>query len=318
MTTLPRRPDFFIIGAPKCGTTALSEYLREHPNIFITKPKEPHYFATDFPNHRYVTGLDDYLALFRDARPEQYMLGEASVWYLYSREALLHIREFNPDAKIIAMLRNPVDLVHALHAEALHTTDENEQDFERAWALQDDRLAGRGLPRNCRTPAVLQYRKVGLLGEQVERLLAVFPRSQVKLIVFDDFKRNPRQIYEETLSFLGVPPDGRTDFPVINANQQRRSHWFAELLIRKPPALRVLWRIGKSLLGKYKHISNDAFKWFDRINSSARPRAPLDAGVRARIEEYFRADVQRLASLLGRDLSHWATRLPERVRARQI
>ena len=107
-------PNFFIVGAPKCGTTALCEYLKYHPNVFMSTPKEPHYFAEDFERYRHVKTEDKYLALFGDCNDRHLMIGEASVFYLRSTRAVSLIRDFNPDAKIIVMLRNPVDMVYSL------------------------------------------------------------------------------------------------------------------------------------------------------------------------------------------------------------
>ena len=119
-----KKPNFFIVGAPRCGTTALSEYLRGHPNVFFSQPKEIGFFATDFPGSRVITRFEDYMALFNDVQPDHLRVGEGSVWYMYSREAARNIHEYNPKAKLIVMLRNPVDLVHSLHSQLLLSIDE--------------------------------------------------------------------------------------------------------------------------------------------------------------------------------------------------
>ena len=104
-----RRPNFFIVGAPKCGTTAMTTYLRDHPQIFMPLQKEPHYFAEDYPIFREVWTEKQYLHLFRSADSSHLAVGEASVWYLYSDHALPRIKAFAPDARIIVQVRNPVD-----------------------------------------------------------------------------------------------------------------------------------------------------------------------------------------------------------------
>ena len=151
------KPNFFIIGAPKCGTTALSEYLREHPNIYMCTPKEPHYFDYDFEQYREVETLDEYLGLFEAATTEHIAIGEASACYLYSSVALEDIYQFAPQAKIIVMLRNPVDLAYSYHSQLLYASDENVPDFEQAWRLQDIRREGKKIPPRCRDSALLQY-----------------------------------------------------------------------------------------------------------------------------------------------------------------
>src|SRR6185312_16840962 len=105
--TPPGFPNFFIIGAPKCGTTALSEYLRRHPNIGFSEQKEPHYFNDDFSS-RHIYSLDEYMKCFASNSADKVAIGEASVFYLSSRSAVRNILQHMPDAKFIVMLRDPV------------------------------------------------------------------------------------------------------------------------------------------------------------------------------------------------------------------
>ena len=128
-----RKPDFFIVGAPKCGTTSMFHYLRQHPQIFMPDNKEPHYFGKDLikMSDEFIDNEDEYLNLFKDAKSDQ-KLGEASTFYLYSKSAYKEIKEYNPDAKIIIMLRNPIDFLHSLHSQLLFSGYEDELDFEIA------------------------------------------------------------------------------------------------------------------------------------------------------------------------------------------
>ena len=234
-----KRPNFFIVGAPKCGTTALSEYLRGHPRVFVSQPKEPHYFSSDF-DYYYAPGqwrLEHYLRLFDDAGEEHLAVGEASVWYLYSREAAAGIRAFDADARLIVMVRNPVDMVPSLHSQMSYMLDETEPDAEAAWRLQESRREGVGVPESCRVPEFLQYGDAAKLGEQTRRLLEVVPREQVKIIVFDDLKRDAGAVYAEALAFLDVPDDGRREFAPVNQNKTHRARWLATLTQRPPRPL---------------------------------------------------------------------------------
>jgi len=300
-----RRPNFFIVGAPKCGTTALSYYLRQHPQIFFCSPKEPHYFATEFPGYRAVTSEADYLGLFGAAEPYHKAIGEGSVYYLYSGLALERIRRFNPDARVIVMLRNPVDLVYSLHAQLLYSRNESERDFARAWALQGDRAHGRHLPRRCQDPKVLLYRYVGLLGQQCERLLEIFPRTQVQFVVGEEFSGRTAEIYREVLHFLGVEPDGRVHFERINESKSHRVRLLGDLT-QKPP-LRLVRAAArcKEFLGVERLRILPVLR---RLNCRVRARPSLDGVVRSRLADEFRDDTLRLAALIGRDLSHWSAR----------
>src|SRR5688572_26342484 len=136
-------PNFFIVGAPRCGTTALYQYLRQHDRIFMPTVKECHFMADDFADFRRAHDLDEYLGLFEGATPRHVAVGEASVFYLMSDIAIPNIEAFNPNARHVVMLRNPVELVQSLHEQLLGTLHEDEPDFETAWRLQETRRAGR-------------------------------------------------------------------------------------------------------------------------------------------------------------------------------
>ena len=127
-----KKPDFFIVGAPKCGTTALANYLGQHPDIFMAKQKESHHFATDLiPYDDYWRNRNHYLKIFQEAKENQ-IIGEASVFYLLSQEAAKNIKKFSPNAKIIIMLRNPVDLLYSHYFQAVYNGRETITDFEKA------------------------------------------------------------------------------------------------------------------------------------------------------------------------------------------
>lgn len=297
-----RKPNFFIVGAPKCGTTALHAYLGTHPNFFLCKPKEPNYFSTDFPTHRYVTEEKDYLRLFLNASDEETMCGDASAWYLYSREAIPNIREFDPQAKIIAMVRNPVDMVPSLHGMLLHNFAENEEDIERAWELQSLRCAGKGFARDRNKrfdPKTCLYTDVCKLGVQIERLFDVFPREQVHIIVFDDFVSDTKTCYENVLDFLQLPSDGRTEFPPENVRRQFHSQHLAWLI----------WKIrdvGSSVKRKLGIVrSFDILDRLHRFNELKEERPELKAEFKGKLVAEFRVDIEKLENLIQRDLSHW-------------
>lgn len=298
-----KRPNFFIVGAPKCGTTALSEYLREHPRVFVTRPKEPHFFSRDFPYY-YAPGqatLDHYLRLYEDADGGHLAVGEGSVWYLYSRRAVPEILAFDPAARIVAMVRNPVEMVPSLHSQMRYMRDENE-DLETAWRLQDERRRGREIPRTCRVPAFLLYGEAASLGAQVERLLEIVPSGQAKVIVFDDFRADAGAVYRETLDFLDVPDDGRQDFPRINENKMHRAETLARITQRPPrPLVHAATAVKRTLrvrkLGVLQRLRER-----NRVTAQ---RERISPGLERELKEYFRDDVARLGALLGRDLGHW-------------
>ena len=302
-----RKPIFFVVGAPKCGTTSMYEYLREHPLIFGPDHKEPFFFASDIPGLSGPKRESDYLALFEDATDDHLAVGEASVVYLYSAEAPYRIREFNPSARVIAMVRNPIDLVRSFHQHLFFWGSwEDEGDLERAWDLQEARRRGERIPPHCPAPEVLQYSAIAKLGVQVERLLNIFPREQVKIALFDDLIKDTKATYEDLLAFLGVPSDGRTDFPVLNQGMSSRAGmaWLSRFFL-SPSAWIVSFKTRvKRILGVR---SLGLAKLFFGVHAKNAPRRPLDPEFRQRLVEEFREDLGILENIVGRDLSHWLT-----------
>jgi hypothetical protein len=301
---VPRRPNFFILGAPKCGTTALSEYLREHPRAFVSQPKEPHYFCGDF-DYYYAPGErseEHYLRLFDDATPDHLAVGEASVWYLYSADAARNIAAFDPDARAIVMLRNPVELVPSLHSQLLYMLDEDEPDAARAWELQDARRRGEHLPEHVRVPEFLQYGDAASLGAQLRRVHESIPPERVLTIVFDDLRADTGAVYRRAIDFLGLPDDGRAEFPRVNENKVHRAEAVARFTQRPPQALVSVARGVKRVTGVERLGVLDRVR---RGNRQVAPRPETDPELTGERRAYFRDDVGELGELIGRDLSGW-------------
>jgi hypothetical protein len=295
-----KRPDFFIVGAFKAGTTALYEYLRAHPQIFMSVPKEPMYFGADLtPRYRRMT-QDEYLALFRDAREDQ-RAGEASPWYLYSTSAPAEIRDFEPAARAIIMLRNPVDVMYSQHSQLVFNQREDLADFGAALDAEADRLAGRRIPRDAIRPEALFYRKSVRFPEQVQRYLDVFGRERVHFIVFDDLVADAAGVYRSTLEFLGVDPAFPLDPTVYNPNRTARSGRMQRAIFAPPPALRGLF--GRLRRIPLLHRVRDAL-----VSANSRPaqRQKMDPALRATLAAEFAPQVTELGEIIGRDLSAWS------------
>lgn len=189
------QPDFFIAGAAKCGTTAMDEYLAAHPEIFMSAHKEPHYFGSD-PQwfDREPMTAEHYASLFDDAGDVP-VIGESSVFYVYSKSAAHEIRAQAPDAKILIMLRNPVDMVYSFHSQRVFNGTEDITNFAKAIAAEPQRREGHRLPKNIGLLQGLYYRDLGRFDEQVERFLNTFPREQLLFLVYDDFRRDMAACY---------------------------------------------------------------------------------------------------------------------------
>lgn len=302
-----RRPDLFIPGAPKAGTTSIAGYLSEHPNIYISVPKEPAYWGADFPAYlreKYaIRSRSDYLALFecRKAK-EAHWAGEASTHYLVSYHAVEEILSFSPGAHFLVMLRNPVDLVHALHQEQMFKQQEVVEDFELAWQLQARRARGEAIPATCRVPRFLQYAEVAALGTQLDRLLGQVERSRVFMCFLDDMRVNPSAEYRRILAWLNVPDDGRTDFPRANPSKQQRSRTLARLLHAPPrPLIPIIHATRWVFRSRRIGVGN----LVDRMMTRPVERAPLRPDFRKRLCEHFEPEIARIEEITGRDLYHW-------------
>ncbi len=302
MTATMTAPNFILVGAPKSGTTALATYLRAHPRIFMCVPKEPGYFASDLPAHRYVSSWDEYQALFLGAGREHVAVGEASILYMYSDSAITEIRRRLPSARLLVMLRNPVELAVSMHAQALRTRDETVTDFAAAWALCADRRAGHHVPPHCRDNKILLYDRLPLLGLQLQRLLDVFQKAQVGWWFFDDFAADPARVYCEVLSFLGVSFDGRDNFPRVNERTRARSQALAQFTQKTPKplvraAMYVKQRAGIERLGVLKTLRNANF-------APVREQA-VAPGLLDEMRTHFAPDICLLETLTGRNLANW-------------
>lgn len=301
-----RIPNFFIVGAPKCGTTALHTYLQDHPDTFMALDRqgrkfEPQFFCTDFPGIKHFGTAEDYQALF-DGAPEGAHRGESSPWYLYSEVAVAHLRAHVPDARLIVMLRNPVNMAASLHGQLVYSLREDEPDFEAAWQLQEARRRGEALPRHCREPAHLQYGPVCSFAPQLERLYRHMPPEQVKVVLFEDLVADPRATYLSVLDFLGLSDDGRVDFPKINESSGYRNRALVGALNHLPRGF-------DPVLYSVKRAANRAgirpLGYLKRVNGERRRRASLSTSFRRHLEAYFNSDVRRTEALLGRSLDIW-------------
>jgi hypothetical protein len=303
-------PDFFIAGAPKCGTTSLWNYLRAHPAVFMPANKEPNYFCSDLPAERVGT-LAEYEALFSSAPPHA-LTGEASVFYLYSKVAISQIMAHNANARIIVMLRNPVEATRSMHAFRWNNRLEDVADFEQAWRLQGARLEGLHLPPRWPYPVLLQYGAQNSYAPQVRRLLAQVPREQCLFLLFEEFFADPARQFARVLEFLGLPPDpARTVFPVVNQTVGLRSLRLHQLLRQPPPALLALRPVAHAL-------GFHPGRALQSLNRVAGERPPLRVAFRAELEEYFSVDVAELERLLGRRLWSSTPSAPEPAVMREL
>jgi hypothetical protein len=284
----------------------MAEYLSGHPTIYMPT-KEMHFFGGDlhFGRRFYRRDLWAYLAEYANWSGNG-RAGDASVWYLFSREAAGEIKVFNPDSSIIIMLREPVEMLYSLYHQLRFDANEHLPTFEQALAAEAERRAGRRLCRGAYFVQGLAYREIANYTEQVRRYFEVFGRDRVRVITYDEFVSNPWETYHGTLEFLGVDTTYHpASFRVINGSKTVRSRILRAMLADpfvRSLAIAVSCRLGRRTFNALRSLESSLWT----LNSRAMKRPPLSPQLRAQLKREFAPEVERLSALLGRDLTFWS------------
>lgn len=289
------KPNAFILGAPKCGTTTLAAWLADHPQAFFCPTKEPHFFNFDYGPRRFRS-LARYEKLFDRAEDRHRAITEASTTYLYSRTAVPAILHYSERPKFIVTIRNPVDMAPSQHSQMLFNGEEDIEDFEHAWRLQDVRAYGDKIPKQCPDPQLLQYGHICRLGTQLARLFECVPAAQILVLRLDAISATPRTEYRRMLDFLGLEDDGRNYFGTHNPAKKRR---FPTLLNAIQWSNRAILALG---VPQFRLGFTEFMKHTLRRDQ---PRQPLGKRMRVELEDYFAEDLKLLESVTQFDLSDW-------------
>lgn len=301
-----RLPNTFIIGAPKCGTTSLYEWLRGHPDVFMSPFKEPTYYARDLAwedsGYYLRHGIDRgrYLELFEDAGSVA-RVGEASTRYLYSRDAPRLIAEETIDPRIVVMVRNPVDMIASLHAHKVASGTEDLPNLEDALDAEDDRRAGRRIPRNS-NPWLSTYRDRARFAEQLVPWFETFGRERVKVQVLEQVMADPSVHFGTLLEFLEIDPAYRPEtFEVHNPAHGSRGRLGG--LARSRLVQLVAWRLAPRLIGEARTLElvRKVVQSPLLRRDSTKPGVPAE--LRRQLETEFAPDVELLSELLRQDLA---------------
>jgi Sulfotransferase family len=297
-------PDFLVLGAPKAGTTALHVALSRHPELFMSDVKEPKYFLTDGPPptaggpgdaatfRDYVWRRSDYEALF-DAAPVGALRGESTTLYLRDADACRRIHKTIPQAKLIAVLRDPVDRAHSNWTHLRSAGLEPESDFIRACAQEPWRMSQGWGP-------FWRYLGLGMYGEQIAHLYSLFPREQVLLLMYRDLRERPTQTLDRVCEFLGVQPGVVAEVPAENVTAEA-SHSPINNLLRS--MVRRGAAFDYRLPGRFRRsISSPAERLLQREQGL---RKPLTASARAELIPVFESDIAMLEDVTGRSFDHW-------------
>lgn len=304
-------PGFLIIGAAKCGTTALARYLEQHPQVFVSPIKEPNFLAfedrhpvadkrrqAERATWKLPTGtLEEYQRLFDGAAAGQ-VIGEASTSYLYWPDAPRLIRKYVPHAKLITVLRNPVERAFSSY---LHTRREGEENIEDFGAALDEEPGRREAGYAMRW----RYVDAGLYYGQLKRYYDMFDSSQIRVYLYEDFRDNTSGVVKDVLKFLGVDES----FDVNTAQRhnvsglpRNRLFKFLYACVSRPPE--PVKAVVRAVLPRKRMLALQ-HRLRTSIQNRGLARPEFDPRVRQRLIDTFRDDVIKLQDLLGRDLSHW-------------
>jgi hypothetical protein len=301
------RPNFSL-SVRRMRATAMYEYLNAHPDVFMCPVKEPHFFGSDLVGERFkrAGGPGGYLALF-DGAGEAKRIGEASIFYLFSSRAAQEIHDFDPDAKIIALLRSPVEMLYAWYYELRFQAEEPLPTFKAALDAESERKQGCMIPpRLFNMPESLHYRDLARFTGQVRRYFDVFGRDVVRVIIFDDLKTDTPGVYRQTLEFLDLDPLADVTFDAVNASKTLRFPALRRFL-HAPPRW---WYRGPVALGRAlvpEMQRRRVNQWLSRVNARKESRPPMDPDLRRQLQDEFRPEIEQLSALLDRDLTHWCT-----------
>ncbi len=310
--TPERLPDFLIIGHEKCGTTALYRILRSHPQIYMPQLKEPRYLTREHDADPAAAKaatlprtLEDYLALFAEARPEQ-IAGEASPQYIRSPVAARRIAELLPDARMIAILREPVGFLRSFHLACLRSGIETERDLRRALDLEQPRRRGESIPPGCLAPDRLLYSEHVRYVEQLRRFERAVSRERLHVIIYEDLRRDNERVAREALRFLGV--DQTLPIEISNSAGQRRKAVRNVRLMRLAIALKRARRRPDSAPAMIRALNRVVGPRLEAVGKRAlyAPPRPVQDELAQELRRRLQPEVAALGEYLQRDmLGEW-------------
>lgn len=274
-------PNLFIIGPPRTGTTSVTKWIKQHPDVSGGRRKEPMFHASDLPSPTHISDRDEYLALWKGSESVPMRL-DASAWNLFSKVAASSIATMSPNATLVVHLRDPVDLLASLHNHHVFLGLEPERDFETAVFAQR-------APDRQEFRRSIDYLDVVRLAPQLQRYQKHFSQDRFAFVVFAMIERDPEEAYFTLLDDLGLSRVPLGEYQHMNPGRRERVRG-----------------ANQKLKGQRSVVGRGVGKVVRRLNVSV-GRPPVDSDVRRRILERITPDIDELARTIGRDLSDWKT-----------
>jgi len=295
------RPNLFIVGAPKCGSTSLHFYLQQHPELFMSELKEINHFNFDMSTHVHYTD-EEYLRHFATDKQYKYY-GESTPYYMSSDVAMPAIKNFSPNSKIIIILRSPVDQVNSAYYHARYAAYDSAETLEKALeetearrAIASKRVQRQNLEYGC-------YLDFPVHSPRIKYCQEIFGKENVHFILLDDLKSEPNAAIKKIFEFLNLADcDYAINFDPQNESRTNRSQVFKKLLRKQPKALK---NVVKTLIPNQEKRQK-LFKKMNNLNTDFGKKAPgLKPETRQSLQDHFSEEILALEQLLNRDLSHW-------------
>jgi hypothetical protein len=286
MSGIPKLPNFFIVGAPKAGTTSLYAYLGQHPQVYTSAIKEPSYFAPELCRENFIFNWEGYLRLYGNVSDE-IAIGEATASYLWSETAARNIAARFPHARIIINLRNPVDRAFSQYLQML-TDGVTRKSFR-------EQIDASLRCSNKEFGLLWPFLELGRYYEQIKRYFGEFPRSQIHISYYEDLEQAPGRLMADLFAFLGVDPDFVPDVSYRHNEPRIVRFTGAAYFLKKCRVWPYLRNIAPRPLGP-------------RVRSlmlRSRTSLQMESADRAYLSDYYRDDIEKLATLLDHDLTAW-------------
>lgn len=308
-----RPPDFFLVGVPRCGTTFLYHHLRVHPGVFAPRLKEACFTCAGLDpgvgrgSTFWIHDAARYFALFAAARGDQ-LVGEGCTYNIYWPAAPERIQELNPAARILVVLRDPIEQMRSAHALKVLTGDMPWDDFGHAIRAQARMRLGRpGLPRSF---ADYDLRDKATVSAGLAGFMATFGRERVHVIAADEMAADPATVYRDTSQFLGIDASFVPDFQIMMPNRRARSR----LLCRTMASRQTIARAKRVVPRPLRPLARLAALTLFGANRRAVAREELDQGLLDELRQEFRPEAERISELVGQDmLARWWGTMPARV-----
>ncbi|MDJ0898378.1 MAG: sulfotransferase [Xenococcus sp. MO_188.B8] len=296
-------PNFLLIGAQKAGTTALSHYMKQHSQIYISPIKEPGFFDFEGQKPNFLgpgdrelfshvsTDIESYRRLFQGVSNE-IAIGEATTWYLYSSRAPERIQYYIPNVKLIVILRNPVDRAYSAYLHVIRDGRELITDFAQALLEEETRI-------NQNWEYLWHYKQMGFYYAQLKRYFDLFNKNQIRVYLYEDLKDNPVALMQDICRFLNV------DETLITGSPPRRNvsgipkNKFLDYLLKKQNFkwLKTPFKLFLSSKMRENIIVN--------LNNKNLIKPQISPAARIQLAKMYREDILKLQELIERDLSSW-------------